>query len=178
MLKKISPEKLEILYMDTDSFFYAVKQTADVYNEMNEPSFKQYLDTSDYPKNHILWDDKNKKEIGKMKDEVNGKIIEKFCGLGSKMYSLIIFDNGKVIKKAKGVVKSVTNKRINFDDYKKVLDSQKKIYRTQRRIISKNHRIGTYQFNKVALSSFDDKRFIRKNNIHTLAHGHRKIINS
>ena len=45
-------------------------------------------DFSDYPPNHFLKSDVNKKKIGLFKDELNGKILEEFPGLCSKCYSL------------------------------------------------------------------------------------------
>ena len=44
-----------------------------------------------------------------------------------------------------------------------------------RRINSKNNNRGTYQTNKRSLSCFDDKRYILKNGINTLAYGHKDI---
>ena len=44
-----------------------------------------------------------------------------------------------------------------------------------RGIKSKNHNIGTYEINKISLSCFDDKRYILKNGINTLAYGHKDI---
>ena len=51
-----------------------------------------------------FFDPVNKKVIGKMKDEFKGKIISKFVGLKSKMYSLIALD-GKENKKQKESIK-------------------------------------------------------------------------
>ena len=42
-------------------------------------------------------------------------------------------------------------------------------------IKSKNHNLGTYKTNKIYLSSFDDKWYILKNEINTLAYGHQDI---
>ena len=42
-------------------------QTDDVYEDMNE--HKWLYDTSNYPKEHPLYDATNKKVLGKMKDE-------------------------------------------------------------------------------------------------------------
>lgn len=172
MIPKFTQEKLKILYMDTDSFFNAVK-SEDVYHDMLEREFHNMLDTSDYPKSHILFSDKNKKVIGKMKDEVSGSIIQKFIGLGSKLYAFQIFNDGSVKKKAKGVVKSVTQNQIRFEDYKKCLDTGKKMFRVQKKIVSKKHVICTYQFNKIALSNIDDKRHILNDNVSTLSYGHK-----
>ena len=59
---------------------------------------KNLFDFSDYPLNSKLFDPVNKKVIGKMKDEIKGKNINKFIGLKSKMYSLISVDNKEVTK--------------------------------------------------------------------------------
>ena len=44
-----------------------------------------------------------------------------------------------------------------------------------RRIGSKNHVLVTYETNKKSLSCFDDKQYILKNGINTLAYGHKDI---
>ena len=41
---------------------------------------------SNYPKDLQFYDPVNKKVIGKIKDEVRGKIINEIVGLKSKMY--------------------------------------------------------------------------------------------
>ena len=46
---------------------------------------------------------KNKKEIGKMNDELGGKIMTKFVGPRAKIYYLM--DNDSEAKKAKGTKK-------------------------------------------------------------------------
>ena len=40
---------------------------------------------------------------------------------------------------------------------------------------SKNHTPGTYESNKISLSCYDDKRYILRNGIDTLAYGHIKL---
>ena len=44
-----------------------------------------------------------------------------------------------------------------------------------RGIKSKNHNLDTYETNKIFLSCFDDKQYIIKNGINTLAYGHKHI---
>ncbi len=43
------------------------------------------MDFSDYPKDHPSYDASNKKVLGKMKDECNGKIITNFMAFRPKM---------------------------------------------------------------------------------------------
>ena len=46
-----------------------------------------------------------------------------------------------------------------------------------RGIKSKNHNLGTYEANKTSTSCFDDKRYILRNGVDTLAYGHKDILN-
>jgi len=62
-------------------------------------------DTSNYPKNCPLYDARNKKVLGKMKDDCSGELIEEVVALRPKMYS--IKKAGSNIKKAKGVKKKM-----------------------------------------------------------------------
>ena len=53
---------------------------------------------------------------------------------------------------------------------------QKNILRyTMRGIKPKNHNLGTHKINKMSLSCFDDKRYILKNGINTLAYGNKDM---
>ena len=67
---------------------------------------------------------------------------------------------------------------IEFQEFYETLFKKKILRYKMRRIGSKNHNLGTYETNKISLC-FDDKRYILKNGINTLAYGHKniKIIN-
>ena len=79
----------------------------------------KWLDTSNFNKNDnrplITEIGKNKKVLGKFKDELGGKIMKKFVALRAKTYSFLIDDfrnddyekNRIVNKKAKGTKKCV-----------------------------------------------------------------------
>ena len=95
LLKKIDAE---LLFTDTGSLTYEIK--SDVYEEFFK--HKHQLDFSNYRKDSKCFDPINKKVIGKMKDVSEGKIIDEFVGLKSKMYSMKNFD-GKESNTAKGV---------------------------------------------------------------------------
>ena len=116
-LKEQYGPKCELLYTDTDSLLVEI-ETDDVYKDIEKN--KDLYDTSDYPKEHKLYSNINKKVLGKMKDECNGtQIVECVC-LRPKMYS-ILKAHEKNIKKAKGVKKSVVNKKIMHEHYKETL---------------------------------------------------------
>ena len=46
-----------------------------------------------------------------------------------------------------------------------------------KRIQAKKHKIGTYEVDKISLSSFDDKRYVLDDEIHTLAYFHKDCNN-
>ena len=61
-------------------------KSKDVYEEFLKR--KHLFDFSNYPEDSKYFDETNKKVIGKMKDESEGKIIDEFVKLKSKMYSM------------------------------------------------------------------------------------------
>jgi len=48
-----------------------------------------FYDTSNYPKNHTLYGVRNKKFLGKMKDECEGRVIKKAVAIRPGMYSVL-----------------------------------------------------------------------------------------
>ena len=67
-----------LLFTKTDSLTYQI-QTDNVYEDFYGD--KHLFDFSGYDKEILFSNDENKKVIGKMKDKLNGKIIEEFVGL-------------------------------------------------------------------------------------------------
>jgi hypothetical protein len=64
---------------------------------------KEYFDLSDYAKDHELFDNTNKKVIGKFKNESSDSQIIEFVGLRSKLYSYLTYEEKKNDhKKCKG----------------------------------------------------------------------------
>ena len=60
--------------------------------------------------------EKNKKVLGKFKDELGGKIIVEFCALRAKTYAYKLDDDTKN-KKAKGTKKCIVKREIIFQNY-------------------------------------------------------------
>ena len=104
-----------------------------------------------------------------MKDESEGKIIDEFVGLKSKMYSMKNID-GKESNTAKGV-----NIASEFNEFKDTLLNKRIIRHKMRRIQSKKHKMGIYEINKISLLCFDDKRFVLNDGIHTPAYFHKDL---
>ena len=151
----------ELLFTDTDSLTYEIK-SENVYEEFFK--WKDLFDFSNYSKDSKFFDETNKKVIGKMKDESEGKIIDEFVGLKSKMYSMKNID-GKESNTAKGV-----NIATEFNEFKDTLFNKKVLRQKMRRIQVKKHKLRTYEVSKISLSCFDDKRFALNNGIHTPAY--------
>ena len=125
---------------------------------------KHLFDFSNYPKDSKFFDQANKKVIGKMKHEFEVKIIDEFVGLKSKIYS-IKNNDGKESNTAKGV-----NIATEVNEFKDTLFNKKILRHNTRRVLDTNHKMGTYQINKLSLSCFGDKRFVLNDGIYTLAY--------
>ena len=138
----IKKNDAELLLSDTDSFTYELK-SENVYEEL----FKHMhlFDFNKYPKDSKLFDPTNKKVIDKMKDASEGKIIDEFVGLKSKMHSMKNID-GKESNTAKGV-----NIATEFDELKDTLFNKKVLRHKMKRIQGKKHKMGTYEIKKISL---------------------------
>ena len=169
IMKKYGPEKAQLLFTDTDSLTYVI-ETDDIYQDMEQD--KELYDTSDYPKDHVLFSNINKKVIGKFKDEVNGVPVNEFVGLRAKMYSIKTEDVEEDKKKGKGIKKSVLKKEVKHQDYKDCLFERKEYQHSMMGFQSKQHRVYTIKQVKKSLSPYDDKRYILENGYTTRAHGH------
>lgn len=166
-------DNAQLQYTDTDSLTYLI-YTKDLYEDITE-KMPRYFDTSDYPPDHKCFSITNKKVIGKFKDELNGKTMYEHIGLRSKMYS-IRCEGDEIIKKSKGVKKSIVENEITFQDYRDCLITQKPQYNSMNLIRSYKHDVYSVELNKISLSAHDDKRYILKNDgIITLPWGHYKI---
>jgi hypothetical protein len=173
MLKKFGCNA-RVAYTDTDSLIYEIK-CDDIYEVMRSDALQRF-DTSDYPKDNVYnIPQLNKKVLGMMKDEYNGKVMTEFIGLKSKMYATRI-DGKDTTKTAKGVKKCIIKNRINFDDYLNCLNTNQDIVVEQDLIQSKKHCVHTIVQEKIALNPHDDKRYICSDGISTLSWGHYSIM--
>ena len=142
----------------TDGLSYEIK-SKDVYKEFFK--YKHLFDFSNYPKDSKFFYQANEKVIGKMKDESEGKIIDEFVGLKSKIYSMKNID-GKESNTAKGV-----NIATEFNEFKDTLFNKKLLRHKVKTIQSKKRRVRTYEIRKISLSCYDNKRFVLDDGIHT-----------
>ena len=172
-IKEKYGDNAKLLDMDTDGIKYHIK-TDDIYKDMNENI--SIFDTSNYPSNHPsgIKSGVNKKIPGKFKDEMGGGVIVSYVGLRPKLYSYVTLSK-KEEKKAKGVKMPIIKNQLKFEEYKECLFNKSILRKEQYNIRSYDHEVFTEKINKIALSPFDDKRYILEDGIHTLAWGHYKL---
>ena len=171
-MKKKYGSDAKLLFTDTDSLCYEI-ETEDFYKDMFES--KEHYDLSDM-KLEQFKDSENKNVVGKFKDETQGIPICEFIGLRSKMYSIKLDDDTEK-KTAKGIVRNVIKKHLKHENYKRILETGDIMNSSMKMIRSYDHQIYTVNVNKVSLSAYDDKRFIRNDGISSYAYGHNAIIN-
>ena len=160
----------QIIGYDTDSYFLDIK-TEDVYRDLKE--IEHNLDLSDYPSTSSLHSNKNKKIIGKFKDELNGKLMSEIVFLRSKAYSFKVANEPKETKKLKGISQQTIAKDVSFEDYKSAIFNPyiKPNYNKMYTMNSNKHNIYVYELTKKSISPFDDKRIILEDGIRTLPFG-------
>ena len=76
-----------LLYSGTESLLYETR-IIDLYKNLNEPNaLNEKFDFSNYERDKNLFDNKNKVNVWKFKDEMKGRPVLSFCAHISKMYS-------------------------------------------------------------------------------------------
>jgi DNA polymerase type B, organellar and viral len=159
-----------LINMDTDSILY-VCTASDHLQRL--ASISDYLDCSSLDPSHPLFSTKNKKVLGKMKFETNGRKLVAVCSVKSKVYALLFEDD--CVKKLKGVQRHFVKNCLTFQDYKDcVLDGVKR-FAMYKAIVSREHVLYTIKQSKLALECTDFKRFILPDRVHTLAYAHYKL---
>ena len=172
-LKPKYSDNIKLCYMDTDSFVIHV-ETEDFFKDISK-DVDEWFDTCNYDENdnRPLEVEKNKKVIGKFKDELGGKLMAEFVALRAKSYAYVQLNNDQFVesKKAKGTKKCVTEKHLNFDLYKDALFNNTTIRCSQQRFESDYHNIYTETIHKTALDNKDDKGLQSFDGITTYPYG-------
>ena len=176
-------ERSKLLYTDTDSFVFAI-ESVDISRDMLARS--ECFDCSNYPRDHRCYSNENKKVIGKFKDELAGNIMTEFVALRAKMYAFTYNSDvnpaaerdglarPREVKKCKGIARATVRKELTFAMYKHCLQSRRKRKGEMNVIRSDRHQVFTQKVWKVALSSYDDKRFLL-DDVSSLPYGHYRI---
>ena len=86
VFKVMYGENVRLLYTDTDALILEIT-TKNLFDDFVK--IENLLDLSNYDESDRLFSDRNKKRLGHLKDESEGRIITEFIGLKAKLYSLI-----------------------------------------------------------------------------------------
>ena len=166
VLQPLFGSNMELMYTDTDSFYLELsgsnirEKLASVKND--------WLDLSNYPPSHAMYDPTNKGRLGCFKDECVGRPIREAIFIRPKVYSLAFHtgdgDASEEKKKAKGVKKSAVAVSLRHSNYMASYNICEKARVNFLTFRSKRHVINTVQEEKMAVSMFDNKRhWISKN---------------
>jgi len=158
---------MTLLMTDTDSCLIEVS-SSNLSNDLQ--TLKSNFDFSNYESDHPLYDPSRKNQAGLWKNEIANGTITEFCGLKSKSYAF------KTIEcKTRAVHEKITCKGVNkggkkslhMHDYFKCIKSVASIRADVMSIRSSTYVLSTLKLNKLALSSFDDKRHLFSCGVHT-----------
>ena len=94
LLKNVCPN-VELIDMDTDSFFFGVE---DNFSDIMLNKHKELFDFSNFSKGSKYYDATNKKVPGKMKNEKPSQKIDEVYALKSKSYIVITSDDKEECK--------------------------------------------------------------------------------
>ena len=106
-----------------------------------------------------------------MTDELQGKVLREVVCLRSKLYSIDYVGGKKQITKG---VQTSMKKTLNHDLFRNCLFSKNEVIKTMTQFRSHCQQIVVTKIDKLAISSFGDKRFLLENWVSSLAYGHFK----
>ena len=149
-------ENLQLHYIDTDGVFLSMKSKNIIKDLRN---LEDIFDFSNLNENHELFNNKNKKVVGKFKIETPKNIItDEFVCLRSKAYSFRCKDDKENKNNIKGISKS-QSKHNKFEEYYNCLFGGEYQKECNNYIIrSINHEMVLQEVKKSTLSIFDDGR--------------------
>ena len=182
-----------------DDIYKRIRECSIILENGQRESAMNFFDLSDYPSQHTIFDGldektiidikkSNKKVPGKMKDELGGNVLLEFVGLRAKAFAfqkMILYPNKKntekegeiiEVKRLKGIQKCVVKKSIHFSHYKSSLFDKLTHTASTTSLRSHLHEIRTLCIRKVAMTPYDDKRYLLEDGICSLPYGHKTLI--
>ena len=158
-----------VIFSDTDSFLLQVrgKTTEEAFNAL---SF--IMDFSNLNPAHYLFSNKRAKKLGYFKNEIPHAEIVEVVALKSKTYVLRTqqqLQKEEIIRRAKGVTRAV-KEQLSFDTFKRCLSEMREVSVLQFSLRAQNHVNLLMRQEKIAFTSFDDKRFLCCS-IHSVPYG-------
>ena len=158
VLKANYPQEKSVLaYMDTDSYIFSISINNGLYDELRFGPMSQYIDFSNFPHDHPLYNNQNKGKLGLLKSETGAKLIKECVILKPKMYSILL-DDEEQISRGKGIPRRIQSK-INHQKYKDTLLNSTVTYFRTRTLTRVNGQMCTVAVRRKGLCPFDDKRY-------------------
>ena len=174
LLPHFYPDIPQLIMTDTDSIVFSIKCS----NFMTKFQNLALMDFSNFPSNHVLYNDENKMKLGYFKDEFpEHHFITEFVGLRAKLYCYRAQKpNGSFCEyvKAKGY-NSKAAKNLTFEKFftcHQTFQNLKLSYKTFR---GYDHILYTIEQLKDVLSNFDSKLHVHSCNIHTSFYGSKLV---
>lgn len=173
--KIFTPLEVKTICYDTDSHLLYFRGVSDLYVRLALIK-DEILDTSMFPKSHLMYSEKNKMVPGMFADETDGQECSLFIGLAPKLYYLERGNQKDGKKVAKGVPRICIEKDLNKELYLDVIHNLKVMSVSFSEIATDGqHNLFLQTRKKTALSAVDIKRFTLPCGLKTLAFGHCKI---
>ena len=133
-----------------------------------EGPLSQHLDLFNFPRNHRLYSNKWKGKLGKLKVETQSDIMTEFVGVRPKCYSYLTKTSRS--NAIKGVPYDV-QRLISHQKFVDCVMKNERVYRKVYSIRNCRGEMSTTVTNKLALSSFEDKRYYLSQTA-SIAYGH------
>ena len=172
-----------VVMSDTDSFMLHGKNLT---KSEALRRISRVMDFSNYPKTHPLYDASNAKIPGYFKDESMGNDINEVVAIRSKNYHHTVtagkYSDIKKVMQPNAICKGlgkVFAARLTMPLFRDCLGLSRRDMVSLRcktyNIRSYSFQVSTIESLKLALSAYDNKRFILNCGIHSLPYGHYKI---
>ena len=167
----LGKENVSIVLTDTDSFILHIRNMS---RSEAMDRLADCMDFSNYPKDHPRFSEQHKAVPGYFKDENCGNYMTEVIGLKSKCYITEVKNRSSKLKKSNVVCKGVTKTaraQLTMQTFRNVVKDFQVVHAEMYCIRSKKHNLYTQKLRKIALSTTDDKRYLKNCGIHTLPHG-------
>ena len=156
MLVKEYGQRVEFVYSDTDSFIFSL-ETDDLAKEIKGP-LAPYLDLSNFPPQHPLYNASCKGELGKVKIETGAEFMKEFIALKPKMYTYTTTGSDKCHNTMKGIP-ACDRRDITIEQYKDCLTQGQTHKVRSNRLQFLQQEMSLMSTVKLALSPYEDKRY-------------------
>ena len=184
LMDHFGEENIKLCMTDTDSLLVELK-CEDIYREIAriQTYYDCPIDTTTLSETTIQEYSicgLHNKEVGYFKLEADPLAIQEFVGLRPKVYSMREMDNPEPHMRSKGTPRESMELYMRHENYLRCLfhgniPENVRQYVDVNKIQSKEHHIYSIKTSKVSISCNDSKRFILRDNIHSLAYGHYAI---